>query len=258
MSSTRTCAHVLANGKICQGPALRDSNLCYWHHKARHRRRHCERISGPAGGSASPGIVLPVLEDGNAIQVSLQEVLHALLDGRLDSRRAGLLLYGLQVATSNLRRLDIKPWHSEEQIASIGDDEELGNDELGPDEPDENQDAPDGDQEESGGDKKEADEDQQKPRDDKEKVDDVDEEAITVGAQGGEDTDNLQAPEASQHGDDSDDAERLCTFMTGGSCRIRPPAGGNAPGQSVRREESASGAGERSSLGNLLPGRACR
>jgi hypothetical protein len=121
----------LANGKICEGPALRDSNLCYWHHKARHRRRHRERIGRRVKRSAKTDIVFPLLEDGNSIQIGLQEVLHALLDGRIDTRRAGLLLYGLQVATSNLHRLNTSPSRHFAQIVSIGGGEELGNDEVG-------------------------------------------------------------------------------------------------------------------------------
>ena len=129
MAATRTCGHVLANGELCAGPALRDSNLCYWHHKARYRRQHRGRGAGTLKKSAKTGIVLPLLEDGNAIQVGLQEVMHALLDGRLDSKRAGLLLYGLQVATCNLARLRPKPWESSHRIGSIGTDQ-LGSDEL--------------------------------------------------------------------------------------------------------------------------------
>ena len=129
MTTTRTCGYVLANGEVCEGPALRDSNLCYWHHKARYRRLHHGRKAGSLKKSVKTGIVLPLLEDGNAIQIGLQEIMHALLDGRLDSKRAGLLLYALQVATTNLCRLRPKPWENSDRIASIGSDQ-LGNDEL--------------------------------------------------------------------------------------------------------------------------------
>jgi hypothetical protein len=47
---------------------------------------------------------LPLLEDAAAIQAGLQQVLQALADERIDARRGGLLLYGLQIASSNLKR----------------------------------------------------------------------------------------------------------------------------------------------------------
>jgi len=44
---------------------------------------------------------MPVLEDRTAIQIVLSDVLRALGANLLDTKRAGLLLYGLQIAASN-------------------------------------------------------------------------------------------------------------------------------------------------------------
>ncbi len=41
-------------------------------------------------------LVLPILEDINAVQVARMQVMDALAAGQLDEKRAGLLLYGLQ------------------------------------------------------------------------------------------------------------------------------------------------------------------
>jgi hypothetical protein len=47
--------------------------------------------------------VMPVLEDANAVQLALMKVMQMLVRGQMDTKMAGLLLYGLQTASSNLR-----------------------------------------------------------------------------------------------------------------------------------------------------------
>jgi hypothetical protein len=132
----RNCHHVLTNGEVCNAIPMRDSNFCYWHHKARARRRRYERIGGPISMEANSGVELPFLEDANAIQVTIQEVMQSILDRRIDSKRAGLLLYSLQLASSNIRNLTPLPADSA-QIAQIGgDDQEIFNDCIGVDERD--------------------------------------------------------------------------------------------------------------------------
>jgi hypothetical protein len=127
----KNCSHVLSNGQICNAVPMRDSNYCYWHHKARARRRRSERIGGPINMEANTGLDLPLLEDANAIQIAIQEIMHAILDRRIDAKRAGLLLYSLQLASSNIHNLQPLPLQSEPLIAAIGsDDEEVFNDTI--------------------------------------------------------------------------------------------------------------------------------
>ncbi len=134
----KSCAHVLTNGQVCNAIPMRDSNFCYWHHKARARQRRHERIGGPVSMEANSGLELPLLEDANAIQVSIQEIMQAILDRRIDSKRAGLLLYSLQLAGSNMRNLQALPSDNAPQIARIGDDDDkLFNDIIGEDDRDE-------------------------------------------------------------------------------------------------------------------------
>jgi hypothetical protein len=130
----KSCAHVLTNGQVCNAIPMRDSKFCYWHHKSRARQRRHERIGGPVTMEANSGVELPLLEDANAIQ----EIMQAILDRRIDSKRAGLLLYSLQLAGANIRNLKALPSDHAEQIASIGDeDEEVFNDMVGTDDRDE-------------------------------------------------------------------------------------------------------------------------
>ena len=86
------CRHIMPSGKRCKSPALRDLPYCYFHNSL-HRSREAPR------GSENEPLDLPVLEDASAIQIALSQVLTALGTSRLDSRRAGLFLYGLQLAS---------------------------------------------------------------------------------------------------------------------------------------------------------------
>ena len=122
----RQCEHIKSNGEFCGSPALRGRNYCYFHLTNIGRRLRAERqfqsqvsvqekdanpatSSGQALGHqpASPGdagaaLELPPLEDANSIQIALMQVIDAILHNRLDNKRAGLVLYALQTASSNL------------------------------------------------------------------------------------------------------------------------------------------------------------
>lgn len=52
---------------------------------------------------------MPVLEDYESIQIAIMQVLRKLTTGHLDRKTAGLLLYGLQIASSNLRFAQFEP-----------------------------------------------------------------------------------------------------------------------------------------------------
>jgi hypothetical protein len=98
------CQHLKVNGTQCGSPSLRRKKFCYFHHRNREdhlklqidRRRHIT-------------VTMPPLEDANAIQISLTQVMRMLLSGAIDQRTAGLLLYNLQIASSNLARTNFEP-----------------------------------------------------------------------------------------------------------------------------------------------------
>lgn len=102
----RQCEHIMVNGEFCGSPALRGRNYCYFHLTYIGRRLRAERMheAAMARSSADPvaALELPPLEDANSIQMSLMQVVDAVLHNRLDSKRAGLVLYALQTASSNL------------------------------------------------------------------------------------------------------------------------------------------------------------
>ena len=122
------CQHIKINGTQCGCPALRRNKLCYFH-----KRHHDERVqlnldrlrndrlkddrtkAGQAKGAQQRRRVvtvdLPLLEDANSIQVSLMQIMRLIITGELDSKTAGLLLYALQTASSNLSRTTFEPDH---------------------------------------------------------------------------------------------------------------------------------------------------
>ena len=50
-------------------------------------------------------LALPVLEDAHSIQVAITQIMGLIISGDLDSKKAGHLLYALQIASSNLRHM---------------------------------------------------------------------------------------------------------------------------------------------------------
>jgi hypothetical protein len=132
------CRHVLASGDTCNSPALAKSAWCYFHTRMHHRQgqrqaaRHTHRrpdgrfaalpapsekhietidygsypVAHPATSENTP-LDLPPLEDTASIQLALIDVLQALAANQLEPKRAGLLLYGLQVASANVQKMRI-------------------------------------------------------------------------------------------------------------------------------------------------------
>ena len=132
----RLCQHTKANGLRCQSPALRTDDFCYFHTAFRRQQRELaaeaqrptEFIAPnfnsrgdfigmapvkPRDIEMTRGVIrkpldvdLGLLEDTASIQLAISNVLSALAHGRLETRRASVLLYGLQLASNNCRNLD--------------------------------------------------------------------------------------------------------------------------------------------------------
>ena len=90
------CRHIKTNGLRCKSPALKGANFCYYHSKL-------HSIGKEQYEKFSP-MRLPVLEDPAAIQLSLARITDALISGRIDPKKAGQLLYSLQIAAHVLDR----------------------------------------------------------------------------------------------------------------------------------------------------------
>jgi len=94
------CQHIRYNGQRCAAPALRGQTLCHFHQRAEDPATYEERS------------LPPFIEDATSLQVVLMWVIRRLrTDGfhlmeELEYKRAALLLYGLQIACSNLKNFD--------------------------------------------------------------------------------------------------------------------------------------------------------
>jgi hypothetical protein len=97
----RRCQHIKTRGAQCGSPALRKEAFCYYHSQSRPERI---KIKGEGGQKAE--ILVPVFEDANSIQMTVRQVAILLLQDKIDSKKAGLVLYALQIASSNLKRMD--------------------------------------------------------------------------------------------------------------------------------------------------------
>ncbi len=127
-----TCNHVRTNGTVCQSPALRESNFCYFHQRERQRQHNLRQARTVKLSTKAPGrddmdaeilesLALPVLEDAAAIQVAASALVRAVTSNHITERRAGLALYGLQIAAMNLPRVRLNLYDSD-AIAALDPD----------------------------------------------------------------------------------------------------------------------------------------
>src|SRR5450432_2468386 len=83
------CEKVREDGTVCGCPQMKGYRYCYAH----------ERMLAVR----SNRLELPALEDANAVQMAIMRVQKALIDDEISEKKAGLLLYSLQMASSNLK-----------------------------------------------------------------------------------------------------------------------------------------------------------
>ena len=122
---TVICRHIKTNGRRCKSPSLGLSAFCYFHSRLHRRHKNLlenapallENDSNPTSSATGQPqylpdpleLELPPLEDAESIQVSISLLVAALARNRIDSKRAAVLLYGLQLASSNARSITIEP-----------------------------------------------------------------------------------------------------------------------------------------------------
>ena len=93
-NSAPRCRFEKPDGRECRAPRVRGKKYCHMHLMLEDARP--EKIK------------LPSLGDANAIQAAIAKGAQAVVDGRLDQKQAGLLGYYLQLALSNVGRVDFE------------------------------------------------------------------------------------------------------------------------------------------------------
>src|SRR6266849_22551 len=95
--------HVKVNGTQCGSPALRRRRFCYFHEN--YRLTQARLLADESNVRICN---FPLLEDANSIQVAVMQVIHLLGSGKVDTKVAGLMLYALQTASANMKRVSFE------------------------------------------------------------------------------------------------------------------------------------------------------
>jgi hypothetical protein len=141
------CRHIMPGGGQCHGYSLRGGDLCYFHD-----RRH---LAAQKPVSLMDSIEIPLLEDRCAIQVTITQILRAVVNKSIDRARATTLLYGLQLSLQSVDRSRLAiPIGTVEAFTETSDGEELAGDEE-----EEEEDSDDSDEESSDEDSDDSNED---------------------------------------------------------------------------------------------------
>ena len=84
------CEHIHLTGMRCGSPALRGKSHCFYHTEV------CRERPVTAAN-------IPALDHALNIQQTTRDLMTQIIAGHLDTKRCGLLLYALQIASSNMR-----------------------------------------------------------------------------------------------------------------------------------------------------------
>src|SRR6266853_2391654 len=114
-SEAPRCRQVKVNGTQCGSPAVRSKSFCFYHHQ--HRPIVAECYSD--GEYSTGAILLPVFEDAHSVQSVIRQVMQMVLQKRIERRTASLLLYALQIASSNLKRMELEKPQPEQVVIDV-------------------------------------------------------------------------------------------------------------------------------------------
>jgi len=97
--SDQICAQRKANGDPCQSRALRGERFCHYHKLMGLPKVNID--NNPSGHT-----YLPVFEDAVSIQSAISDVCEMMLHRRIETKEASILLYAMQVASTNMAHLN--------------------------------------------------------------------------------------------------------------------------------------------------------
>ncbi len=110
------CNHIKVSGTQCGSPALRNKKFCFYH---QHNRRVLVDCYYNPEEYATGEIKLPIFEDAHSIQNVIHQVVQMVLQKRLERQTAGLILYALQIASSNLKRMELEKPQPEQIVTDV-------------------------------------------------------------------------------------------------------------------------------------------
>src|SRR5580765_4056698 len=104
------CQWVRQDGTSCGSPQMKQHIYCFAHMQMAEARTLM--------------LMLPVAEDANAIQIGLMQIQKALIEDRISMKKAGLLLYSMQLALTNVGQTTFGQAKDEEMVRETVDEEE--------------------------------------------------------------------------------------------------------------------------------------
>jgi len=104
------CQWVRQDGTSCRSPQMKQHIYCFAHRQMAAARELM--------------LMIPVVEDANAIQVGLMRIQKALIEDTISMKKAGLLLYSMQLAMTNVGKTTFGQAKDEEMVRETVDEEE--------------------------------------------------------------------------------------------------------------------------------------
>jgi hypothetical protein len=104
------CRWVRQDGTSCGSPQMKKHIYCFAHRQMAEARTLL--------------LMLPAAEDANAIQVGLMRIQKALIEDTISTKKAGLLLYSMQLALTNVGQTTFGQAKDEEMVRETVDEEE--------------------------------------------------------------------------------------------------------------------------------------
>ena len=104
------CQWVRQDGTSCRSPQMKQHIYCFAHRQMAEARALM--------------LMLPPPEDANAIQVGLMRIQKAVIEDTISMKKAGLLLYSMQLALTNVGQTTFGKAKDEEMVRETVDEEE--------------------------------------------------------------------------------------------------------------------------------------
>jgi hypothetical protein len=104
------CRWVRQDGTSCRSPQMKQHIYCFAHKQMAEARTLL--------------LLLPPPEDANAIQVGLMRIQKAMIEDTISTKKAGLLLYSMQLALTNVGQTTFGKAKDEEMVRDTVDEEE--------------------------------------------------------------------------------------------------------------------------------------
>jgi hypothetical protein len=108
--ATPRCRWIKQGGTTCGSPQMKNHIYCFAHTQMAEAQALALRLPPP--------------EDANAIQVGLMRIQKALIEDTITTRKAGLLLYSMQLALTNVGQTTFGQAKDEELVRETVDEEE--------------------------------------------------------------------------------------------------------------------------------------